>query len=193
MAKRIGFAVEPLSAKISYLVQLIASTLTLNSKKFNFVDKSFDAVFFFLIYNVSGSAKYVRLGEHDLNRDDDGTTVDLRIIEKFPHPEYIQGKTHNDIALFKLERVIEFNHAIRPACLPEQAAVTTKSAIATGWGNIDWNGIRSNVLLKVHLDIFPQNECSTVYRNQTSIVEETQVCAGSHTDRRDSCRGDSGG
>ncbi|XP_037049476.1 serine protease snake-like isoform X2 [Bradysia coprophila] len=35
-----------------------------------------------------GPAKYVRLGEHDKNRVDDGTVIDLRIIESIPHPDF---------------------------------------------------------------------------------------------------------
>lgn len=149
--------------------------------------------------SFSGPAKYVRLGEHDQNSENDGTKIDLRIIESIPHPEYRYPIQYNDIGLFKLERRVELNGSIRPACLPEQSAVPTKSAIATGWGTVTWRGKQSNVLLKVTLDMFTQNECNRTYRTDVNrklnrgIVEETQVCAGSHTEEKDSCQGDSGG
>lgn len=147
----------------------------------------------------SGPARYVRLGEYDLNRVDDGTAVDLRIIQSIPHPDYRYPIQYNDIGLFKLERRVELNAAIRPACLPQQASVPTKTAIATGWGTVTWRGKQSNVLLKVILDMFTQNECNSTYRTDVNrklnrgIVEETQVCAGSHNEEKDSCQGDSGG
>lgn len=130
---------------------------------------------------------------------DDGTSVDLRIVERIPHPEYRYPSQYNDIGLFKLERKVQLNGAIRPACLPEQASVKTKTAIATGWGTVTWRGQQSNVLLKVTLDMFSQNECNSTYRTDINrklnkgIMEETQVCAGSHNEEKDSCQGDSGG
>lgn len=147
----------------------------------------------------SGPAKYVRLGEHDLNRNDDATPIDLKIIESIPHPEYRYPVQYNDIGLFKLERRVELSGAIRPACLPQQSAVPTKSAIATGWGTVAWRGKQSNILLKVILEMFTQNECNSTYKGDINrklnqgIMEQTQVCAGSHSDEKDSCQGDSGG
>ncbi|KAJ6636459.1 Serine protease snake [Pseudolycoriella hygida] len=146
-----------------------------------------------------GPARYVRLGEHDLNRKDDGTVVDLRIIQSIPHPDYRYPIQYNDIGLFKLERRVELNGAIRPACLPEQSAVQTKSAIATGWGTVSWRGRQSNALLKVTLDMFTEAECNRTYSSDINrklnrgILEESQVCAGSHKEEKDSCQGDSGG
>ncbi len=115
------------------------------------------------------------------------------------HPDYRYPIQYNDIGLFKLERKIEFNGGIRPACLPEQSVVPTKSALATGWGSVAWRGDQSNVLLKVTLQMFSQSECNSTYKQDINrklnrgIVEETQVCAGSHTAEKDSCQGDSGG
>ncbi|XP_037035178.1 serine protease snake-like [Bradysia coprophila] len=146
-----------------------------------------------------GPAKYVRLGEYDQNRVDDGTAIDLRIIQSIPHPEYRYPIQYNDIGLFKLERRVELSGAIRPACLPQVSAVPTKTAIASGWGTVTWRGKQSNVLLKVVLDMFSQTECNSTYRTDINrklnrgIMEESQVCAGSHTEEKDSCQGDSGG
>lgn len=148
---------------------------------------------------ISGPARYVRLGEHDQGRENEGNKVDLRIAQSIPHPEYRYPIQYNDIGLFKLERRVDLNGAIRPACLPDESAVTTRTAIATGWGAVTWRGDQSSVLLKVTLDMFTQTECNRTFRNDINrklnrgIVEATQVCAGSRTEEKDSCQGDSGG
>lgn len=141
----------------------------------------------------------MRLGAHDLSRTDEATHIDLNIIESIPHPEYKYPVRYNDIGLFKLDRSVQFNGAIRPACLPEQAAVPTRKTIATGWGRVEWRGNQSNILLKVILEMFSQEECHSAYRNAINrklnkgIVEESQVCAGSKDEEKDTCQGDSGG
>lgn len=149
-------------------------------------------------FNFRGSAQYVRLGEHDLDRSDDARSIDFRIIDKIPHPDYRSSLKYNDIGLFKLDRKVEFSKAIRPACLPEQESVGTNAAIATGWGKVSTDGNPSNVLLKVVLNMFSQDECNSTYGRDKSrhlpngIIEESQVCAGSHTEEKDTCQGDSG-
>ncbi len=145
--------------------------------------------------NFSGPAIYVRLGEHDISRTDDITRIDLNIIERIPHPNYKYPLRYNDIALFKLERKVRIDGAIRPACLPEQSAIPTKKAIASGWGSVEFRGDRSNVLLKVILEIFSQAECASTFKTESNrklnkgIVEEGQVCAGSKEDEKDTCQG----
>lgn len=123
------------------------------------------------------------MGEHDQSRVDDGTTIDLRVIEIIPHPEYRQSIKYNDISLFKLERKVELSGAIRPACLPQVSAVPTKTAIASGWGTVSWKGKHNDVLQKAFVDMFSQRECNITYAMERKlnrgIVEETQVCASS--------------
>lgn len=127
------------------------------------------------------------------------THIDLNIIQRIPHPNYKYPAKYNDIGLFRLERRVQFNSAIRPACLPEQSAVSTRRAIASGWGVVEWKQSRSNVLQKVILELFSQEECKSAYRTDNNrklnkgIVEESQVCAGSRDEEKDTCQGDSGG
>lgn len=142
----------------------------------------------------SDPATYVRLGEHDLDRSDEATTIDILISERIRHPYY--QRAYNDIMLLKLHVTVQFNGAIRPACLPEQFAVPSEQ-IVSGWGLTAWNGSRSNVLLKANLNSFSQKECNDKYAGNIvlhkGISEETHLCAGSRFDNKDTCRGDSGG
>lgn len=91
--------------------------------------------------------------------------------------------------------MVTFNSAIRPACLPEQFAIPDGIATVSGWGLTKTNGNQSNVLLKTNLDLFSQEECDAKYPPSFSlnhgIVEQTQLCAGSHIDGKDTCDGDS--
>lgn len=129
---------------------------------------------------------------HDINDADN--VANYEVIEEILHEGFKSPAIHNDIGLLKLDRDVEFNDAIRPACLPEEASDHLDNAIATGWGKLGSDTDRSNLLMKVILEIFSQNECSYKYRMlREGIQEETQVCAGSHTDHKDTCKGDSGG
>lgn len=147
--------------------------------------------------NLSSSdpARYVRLGEHDLDQSDEATTIDFLIAERIRYPHY--QLPYNDIMLLKLNRFVQFNGAIRPACLPDHLGIeSNRATIASGWGLTE-NGTRSNVLLKATLNFFSQKECNEKYAGKivlhNGIVEETQLCAGSRLDDKDTCQGDSGG
>lgn len=66
--------------------------------------------------------------------------------------------------------------------------------IATGWGRTDFYADRSNILLKVFLERFPIEECRKHYkvnrrniRIPNGILDESQMCIGSYTERKDTC------
>lgn len=140
--------------------------------------------------SFSDPATYVRLGEHDLTQTNEATWIDFDIAERIRYPHY--QLPYNDIMLLKLKRFVQFDGAIRPACLPEQLAIPSERAIASGWGLTE-NGTRSNVLLKATLNFFPQKECNEKYAGKIAlhngISEETQLCAGSRVDDKDTCQG----
>lgn len=146
--------------------------------------------------SFSGEPQKIRLGAHDLRNigNDDDHTIDYNIAERIRHPEYRASSQYNDIALIKMDRAVPLTPYVRPACLPTMAAVPTTRAIATGWGHLQWKGSPSDVLLKVTLDMFTHSECNQTYefhinrRLRHGIVDETQVCAGSHEGEKDTCQ-----
>lgn len=79
---------------------------------------------------------FVRLGEQNLVREDDGASpIDVAIGNFIRHPEYNRSRgLYNDIALIKLVRSITFTKSIRPACLFDQHQTNARHAIATGFG-----------------------------------------------------------
>lgn len=128
------------------------------------------------------------------NDQDDADPIQLKIIERIKHPNYKLPSKYHDIALFKLERRITFNQYIRPACLPEYNEPQTANVIASGWGLTDYKGISSKNLLKVVLEVYTHDECNITYVNDINralvdgIRDESQLCAGSHTERKDTCQ-----
>ncbi|KAJ3644253.1 hypothetical protein Zmor_026921 [Zophobas morio] len=143
----------------------------------------------------AGIAQWVRLGVTKLNET--YRRQEIKISERIPHPEYKPNSYYHDIALLGLEKEAQLNSFSRPACLYLDSTITSKRAIATGWGYTSYGGSTSNDLLKVVLDIFNQNTCGLYYQNYSrlsrGIVDNLQVCAGSVNATKDTCQGDSGG
>lgn len=131
----------------------------------------------------------VRRGQNNIN------TYSYEIGERLKHPDYKYSSIDNDIALFKLAVVVTLNAYVRPICLPHLDEIT-KSATATGWGQLGAFDHQSKVLLKVNLDIFNQSSCQKSYdksgKTANGIDYVTKICAGSYEKMKDTCGGDSG-
>lgn len=137
----------------------------------------------------------MRIG--DITRHDNNHNTELFEIEKIiKYPDYQNSAVDDDIVLFKLDRDIEFTEFIRPICLP-QTDDEPEKAIATGWGLVEaFSDRQSATLMKVNLDIFNETECQPHYKNNRKVKKgidyASKVCAGSQTERKDTCQGDSG-
>ncbi|XP_046488795.1 venom protease-like [Neodiprion pinetum] len=147
-----------------------------------------------------GTANWVRVGDLNLQRSDDGARpVDRRITQRIRHPQYELPSQYHDIALLRLESRVSFNAWIRPACLHTSPTTGTQKAIATGWGRVEWaDDEGSSDLLKVTLPLVDQRTCNASYLAGGSVVQlrdgvvgEWTICAGK--DGSDTCQGDSGG
>ncbi|XP_062552704.1 serine protease snake-like [Armigeres subalbatus] len=139
----------------------------------------------------------VRLAELDLAVEDDDQ-VDFDVEQIIKHPKYTQKQAYNDIALVKLAQDVLFTKMLRPACLWAGREINTTQALATGFGHTEYGGKSSDQLMKVQLDVFDASACN--YLNSGSVrrkfpqgVIDSQICAGSLRDNRDTCQGDSGG
>lgn len=124
---------------------------------------------------------------------DDAHPVDIAIETHIKHPEYTVKSDYNDIALFKLQKSATFNRYVRPICLSDKRNIREMKAIATGWGLTEYLGQKSSTLRKVTLELFSQSECYRIYEfplsNKLSrgIDENSQICAGSHSEEKDTC------
>ncbi|XP_050545990.1 serine protease snake-like [Daktulosphaira vitifoliae] len=144
-------------------------------------------------------AKYVRLGDLDIETDtDDAKPSDFEIIQRVIHPNYKQTVSrYNDIALFRLNKDVKLSEYIRPICLNSDPSLNFYEVIASGWGQTETDGPSSTDLLKVTLLVKSINECNQTYgvqnKLQKGIMGDSQICAGANEDGRDTCFGDSGG
>ncbi|XWX00439.1 hypothetical protein V2A60_008459 [Cordyceps javanica] len=102
------------------------------------------------------------------------------------HPDFVQGKFDNDIAILKLSTRIPPSNTISYATLPAAGSEpeVASNAIAAGWGSINFGAPVSKTLLQVDLPIVARGECG-------KKAGESHVCAGSPG--KDTCQGDSGG
>ncbi|EDW59936.2 serine protease grass [Drosophila virilis] len=146
---------------------------------------------------------FVRLGEHKISNTTDCAWVKSRLICAPPvedisfekiivHEDYSQQSKHNDIALVKLSRDVEFKRHIRPICLPVNATLQQQPEEmeefhVTGWGKTEKELVsddpKETAILKKQRDV-----CQKFF---VSEVRKSQLCAGNLG--KDSCNGDSGG
>lgn len=147
----------------------------------------------------------VRLGEWDLNNDNDcldGDCADVPVnmgVEKvIVHENYDPNNKaqYNDIALIRFTRDVHTSSFISPVCLPIDNVHRTRNNVGTkgwaaGWGRTE-TASASNFKLKVELEIQDPTSCSNIYRPSGIVLRDTQICAGG-VRGQDTCSGDSGG
>lgn len=163
--------------------------------QFEFSIEQFSNFHLTLISSARGTAKYILLGEHDLSNDNHDRPLQVEIAEKIPHPQFKRSAKYYDIALLKMALRITLSPYIRPACLPERLQYQNEHAVASGWGRTDYHSSTSQVLMKVTLELFTERECNATYADAArtnqlrfGIIPAQQFCAGSHTEKKDTCQ-----
>nr|QFZ95603.1 serine protease 2 [Lasioderma serricorne] len=154
-----------------------------------------------LFHRDAGPVTFVRLGDLNIQDDaDDAQPENFTILERIPHPDYRAPLVYNDIALLRLDRDVTFSDYIKPLCLQVEHVVNTYDPLtATGWGRTEFGGQTSDILIKVKLDYFTNEECNEVFQKNSKkrlpdgVIDSVQVCAGGRDERMDTCQGDSGG
>ena len=143
-----------------------------------------------------------RLGEHDLNVNEESDHVDALIILIVQHPQYdpnYNGFLHMpnfDFALLKMGKAIDFlvHPHIRPVCLPnfDDSFYENSVAIVTGWGVTDFDDEeRPSSLMEVNLNVLSNNACKETGYSKDQISEQ-MLCANVVGGGKDACNGDSG-
>lgn len=79
----------------------------------------------------------MRVGLIDLSTPGDAMQ-ERSIAKSIKYPDYKQAISYHDIALFKLDRPLELNPEVRPACLEVNSQVQGKSVIASGFGKTSY-------------------------------------------------------
>ncbi|KAL4705221.1 hypothetical protein ACJJTC_000219 [Scirpophaga incertulas] len=142
----------------------------------------------------------VRLGELDLEREDEGATpTDVLIQEKIKHEEYSPTAFTNDIAILLLERDVPFTQLIKPICIPKDSELRARSfenynPIIAGWGDTEFRGPSATHLQALQLPVVSNSYCANAYAAyKAQRIDERVLCAGFQQGGKDACQGDSGG
>lgn len=144
----------------------------------------------------------IRLGEWDVNRDDEFYPfMESNIREIIVHPDFQPTSLINDIALIRLETPVDPQQMphISPACLPNpEESFNQQRCWVTGWGKdaFGQQGTFQSVLKKVDLPVVGHQDCENALRYQTRLgkffrLHQSAICAGGERGK-DACEGDGG-
>ena len=91
-----------------------------------------------------------------------------------------------------MEKPATLNSYVLPICLPDQAAFTTKSAIATGYGKTGNFEGPSNELMKVIIEYMKPETCNNAFEYSSMLAnnrfdDDAMICSGSTNKTGDSC------
>lgn len=133
------------------------------------------------------------VGDHDVATGSDTTSAKLyKIVETIIHPDYVNEKQGNDIALVKVgDEGVSFEKNVGPVCLPFRYitdSFTGERVSALGWGTTSFGGEQSDVLREAFLSVISIQRCRESYMGQIGYRQICTFESGS-----DSCQSDSGG
>ncbi|KAJ7344489.1 hypothetical protein JRQ81_000439 [Phrynocephalus forsythii] len=134
-------------------------------------------------------------GAHDIE-DQEQNSQKRKVQQYIPHPDFNATTTDSDIALVQLTEPLEFNHYVRPVCLPKRNETVEPSTVCviTGWGIQFEDGEKSRKLHQLEVPILLSEECQKYYKNHPGTLNERMFCAGFPAEGgKDACTGDSGG
>ncbi|NWI22754.1 OVCH2 protein, partial [Sula dactylatra] len=112
------------------------------------------------------------------------------------HPRFNKTTMDSDIALLQLAEPLEFNHYVRPVCLPakEEVIQPSRVCVVTGWGAHEEDREKGKKLHQLEVPILVLDTCQSYYINLPNKVTQRMICAGFPLEEgKDSCTGDSGG
>ncbi|XP_054085754.1 serine protease snake-like [Zeugodacus cucurbitae] len=145
-------------------------------------------------YHSSDYPVVVRPGGFDLNSTE---AVDYDIDQIIEHPDYIYPELYNDIAIVRISRgYVNYSPIVARACVWYQP-LAEEHVIAIGYGDTQFAGNPSPLLMKTSLSTISNEECNQHYEQDDEMLSSgivaTQLCAKDHEKLRDTCQGDSGG
>ncbi|XP_062974843.1 ovochymase-2 [Elgaria multicarinata webbii] len=137
----------------------------------------------------------VVVGTHDI--EDQELNSQKRSVKWYMiHPDFNTVTMDSDIALVQLTESLEFNHYVRPVCLPEkdEKIEPSRLCVITGWGNQYEDGEISRKLHQLEVPILVTEECQKYYVDHPGGLNKRMFCAGFPVEgAKDGCTGDSGG
>lgn len=101
--------------------------------------------------------------------DSMGCPEEFKVIERFLHSKYNLMLRYNDIAVLKLDRIVNFTPHIRPACLPTEESLPDDRFFAMGWGQTGFSAPKTDWLVFVSLLEYGNRECNKFYENAAKL------------------------
>lgn len=125
---------------------------------------------------------------HNRNSTTDSRSVEYNVVNIIKHSGYSTTNYNNDIALLKIDGIIEFAGPMRPVCLPERGSTFAgRNATVTGWGALSESGPVSNTLQQVVVPIISNAECRAT-KYPAKRITDNMMCAGIVDGGKDSCQ-----
>ncbi|XP_036344729.1 serine protease snake-like [Rhagoletis pomonella] len=146
------------------------------------------------LYHSSDPPVVVRPGGFDLNST---TATDYDIDQIIEHPNYEYPAIYNDIALIRMTKgYFSGIPQVAKACI-WYGSLAEEQLTAIGYGDTQFAGASSPLLMKTSLSTITNEKCNTYYEQDEDLLRSaviaTQLCAKDHEKLRDTCQGDSGG
>jgi len=125
----------------------------------------------------------------------DCASQDIPVAKTTLHPSYNSDTSANDIAILKLQKPLQFNRYVQPACLPsnDYAYPAGEHVIISGWGALNEGGGSPNILNVAYVPLITDTQCQDKYRRYGYTISDDMVCAAFESGGIDTCQGDSGG
>lgn len=143
---------------------------------------------------AENEAKWVILGDLEHGTKSKNTLTN-EIIQILIHPQYESDSLNYDIALYKLYEEVIFDAYMIPICLP-QTDHRQENVLESHWDTQRFKEIDNEPMRKNSLRIIEENQCHNAFRSEDRVTSgikyDSNVCATSHLERRDSCRDNSG-
>ncbi|XP_076228713.1 uncharacterized protein LOC116431886 isoform X2 [Nomia melanderi] len=122
----------------------------------------------------------------------------LKVKRVVPHPNYNMGIANdNDVALFQLEKPVQFHDDLRPVCLPSADTHLVPGTLCTviGWGKKNDTDASEYepAVNEVQVPVLNREICNSWFASRESNVTDGMICAGYPDGGKDACQGDSGG
>lgn len=134
----------------------------------------------------------VQLGKYDLTSFYPKTR-EFRVFEIISHPNFDSTYLENDIAILKLQTLIEYSEYIQPICITENNdQFNNRVGFVPGWGKNEINE-EAKTLYEASMPLVDAQDCRRSYRQFfSSFLNERKFCAG-YRNGTTVCTGDSGG
>jgi serine protease 56 len=119
---------------------------------------------------IKESMVSVRLGEHNINSDNDGATpIDVPVEWKLANENFDPKTVSNDVGLVKLKSAVTINDRVRPICLPFREPLRSRDLtyyqpFIAGWGSTTFKGPASAILQEAQVPILPLADCEKNYK-----------------------------